>query len=124
MVLLQFHTLFLLMTTIAKLVHSQSILSMTGRLINGHVFQPNTTCSFLGIYKIQTSFSRIITNCVQECLKLSSCRTAVFEANTKSCSLYGENAAYSGLLVTNSSGVFTTIITDRPSSNVYSLIIF
>ena len=114
MFILQLLSIFSLLT-VNTLVSSTSF-TTDCQIIDGQTFQPNSTTSFLASYQFLGSFSPIPIDCAHVCLRWSNCRTAVFEQNAKTCTMYSENLAFSGRLVTNSTGIFTTIITDKPPS--------
>lgn len=107
---------FLLATMTLSIV-SQSLMTDC-KIVNNYTFQPDLIQSVLDSYQILASSYPIINDCAHLCLRLSDCRTAVFEANTKLCTMYDESAGSSGGLVIDASGIFTTIITGRASSKL------
>lgn len=122
MVFVRLFQLLLLCTRITK-SFSQSVMMVTCQMVIDERFQPTFPSSFLASYQIQPSFSRLTTDCAYLCLTSNDCYTAVLEVNTKSCTMYRENAAYSGQLVTDSIGIFTTIISGRIPSESFLTVI-
>ena len=108
---LQLLSTLLLLTKTSKVI-SQSAMADC-QIVDGRTFQPNLTTSLLNRYQFFASSSPVVPDCAQLCLRSSYCGTAVYEGNTKTCTIYSENAAYSGSLVTNSTGIFTTIILQK-----------
>ena len=113
---LQLLSIFLLLVKTSKII-SQSLIADC-QLVDGRSFQPALTTSLLDVHQFFASSSPVVADCAQICLQSGYCGTAVYEGNGKTCTMYTENAAYSGLLVINATGIFTTIILDNLNGKI------
>lgn len=93
-------------------------LSIDCQLFVDLAFQPNSTKSILGIVRLQPSPDPTAVDCAHVCLRSPLCRSAVFERQQMFCTLYNETATMSGRLLTNSTGTFTTIVTERSPGKI------
>lgn len=116
MIIVRLFQLFLLCTTTNKVV-SQSLM-MDYHIVHEKAFRPSFPDSLLATYQGTASFQNFI-DCAHLGVRLTGCCTAVFETNIKSCKMFSENPGYSGSLVTNSTGVFTTMINERLPSKLF-----
>ena len=94
-------------------------LSTDCQIIVDRTFQPNFTYSLINTIQLQPRSKPTIADCAHLCLRSTPCRTAVFESQRLTCILYREAASSSGRLAANSSGSFSTIITNKPAGDAF-----
>lgn len=97
---------------------TDAVLSTDCQIITDRSYQPNMTYSFLGTLKLLSKSKPTVIDCAHLCLESNRCQTAVFEEIGLTCKLYSEMALSSGRLVANSTGRFSTIITEKPLRNL------